>query len=81
MFNEDRKDHEKGPLGDVVKEVAGLLKASKKVAAQPLDPDVRARKMIGKPAPAFTLDDIDGNQVTLEDYKGKTLLLAFWGYS
>lgn len=81
MFNEDRKDHEKGPLGDVVKEVAGLLKASKKIASQPLDPDVRARKMIGKPAPAFTLDDIDGNQVTLEDYKGKTLLLAFWGYS
>ncbi|MAW75771.1 MAG: hypothetical protein CMJ95_11675 [Planctomycetes bacterium] len=37
--------------------------------------------MIGKPAPAFTLDDVDGNEVTLEDYKGKTLLLAFWGYS
>lgn len=81
MFDKERRDHEKGPLGEVVKEVAGLLKASKKIASQPLDPDVRARKMIGKPAPAFTLDDVDGNEVTLEDYKGKTLLLAFWGYS
>ena len=81
MFNEDRKDHEKGPLGDVVKEVAGLLKDSKKIASQPLDPDVRALKMIGKPAPDFTLDDVEGNPVGLADYKGKTILLAFWGYS
>lgn len=81
MFNKNRKDHEKGALGDVVKEVAGLLKASKKIASQPLDPDVRALKMIGKPAPSFTLDDVDGNEVSLEDYLGKTLLLVFWGYS
>ncbi|NRA75135.1 MAG: redoxin domain-containing protein [Planctomycetes bacterium] len=37
--------------------------------------------MIGKPAPDFTLDDVEGNPVGLADYKGKTLLLAFWGYS
>ena len=81
MFNKSRKDHEKGPLGEVVKEVAVLLKTSKRIASQPLDPDVRARKMIGQPAPAFTLEDIDGKEVSLEDYRGKTLMLAFWGYS
>ncbi len=81
MFNKSRKDYEKGPLGEVVKEVAVLLKTSKRIASQPLDPDVRARKMIGQPAPAFTLEDIDGKEVSLEDYRGKTLMLAFWGYS
>jgi cytochrome c biogenesis protein CcmG/thiol:disulfide interchange protein DsbE len=32
----------------------------------------------GKPAPAFTLEDLDGKKVSLADYKGKALLLDFW---
>ena len=31
------------------------------------------------PAPAFTLQDGDGNPVSLADYKGKVVLLNFWG--
>ena len=31
------------------------------------------------PAPAFTLQDGDGNSVSLADYKGKVVLLNFWG--
>ena len=32
----------------------------------------------GKPAPAFTLEDINGKKVLLSDYKGKALLINFW---
>jgi cytochrome oxidase Cu insertion factor (SCO1/SenC/PrrC family) len=31
-----------------------------------------------KTAPAFTLPDLDGKPVKLEDYRGKALLLFFW---
>jgi len=31
-----------------------------------------------KPAPAFTLKDAEGKSVSLEDYKGKVVLLNFW---
>ncbi|MDE0961256.1 MAG: redoxin domain-containing protein [Planctomycetota bacterium] len=81
MFEKGHKDHKKGPLADVVDEVADLLKSSKRMASQPLDPDVRAKKMMGKPAPDFSLEDLDGKMVQLSDFKGKTLMVAFWGYS
>lgn len=32
----------------------------------------------GKTAPGFTLEDLNGRQVTLADYKGKALLINFW---
>jgi thiol-disulfide isomerase/thioredoxin len=35
-------------------------------------------KMIDEPAPAFTLQDLKGNTVSLEDYKGKTVVVDFW---
>jgi cytochrome oxidase Cu insertion factor (SCO1/SenC/PrrC family) len=31
-----------------------------------------------KPAPAFTLPDLEGRQRTLEQHRGKVLLLFFW---
>ena len=33
---------------------------------------------IGSVAPDFTLSDINGNEVSLSDYKGKIVLLTFW---
>jgi peroxiredoxin len=33
----------------------------------------------GKPAPAFTLKTFDGRNVSLADFKGKVVLLDFWG--
>lgn len=33
---------------------------------------------IGTVAPDFTLSDVNGNEVSLSDYKGKTVLLTFW---
>lgn len=32
----------------------------------------------GKPAPAFTLEDLSGKKVPLASYKGKALLINFW---
>lgn len=32
----------------------------------------------GTTAPAFTLPDIDGEQVTLSDFEGQIVLLNFW---
>jgi peroxiredoxin len=34
--------------------------------------------MIGKPAPAFSLQDLSGKKVSLADYKGKAVLVNFW---
>jgi peroxiredoxin len=33
---------------------------------------------IGRPAPEFTLADLDGRQVSLADLRGKVVLLSFW---
>lgn len=32
----------------------------------------------GKPAPAFTLHDLNGKEVSLADYKGRPVLVNFW---
>jgi len=32
----------------------------------------------GNPAPAFTSQDLDGNNVSLSDFKGKVVILDFW---
>ena len=80
-FNKERKEFAKGPLGEVVKDVEGMLKEIREMASQPLDPDERAKKLLGKAAPDFTLEDLDGDEVKLSDYLGKTVMLAFWGYS
>jgi thiol-disulfide isomerase/thioredoxin len=36
------------------------------------------REMILEPAPQFTLLDLDGNQISLTDLKGKVVVIDFW---
>jgi peroxiredoxin/tetratricopeptide (TPR) repeat protein len=40
--------------------------------------DKLEKEMIQEPAPDFTLIDLDGKQVSLADFKGKTVVLDFW---
>ena len=37
-----------------------------------------AELRLGKPAPDFTLKDINGDSVSLKDFRGKVVLLDFW---
>ena len=34
--------------------------------------------LLGKPAPAFTLEDLSGKKVSLASYKGNALVINFW---
>lgn len=47
------------------------------VNAQPPSP-FAVEKLSGQRAPEFTLNDIDGNPVSLSSFKGKVILLNFW---
>jgi thiol-disulfide isomerase/thioredoxin len=47
-------------------------------ASDTADQEAQPQPMKGKPAPAFTLVDLDGKKVSLADYKGKAVLLNFW---
>lgn len=66
----------------------------KKLNAEHADLEVRGRKVaammkatveakeklaIGKPAPEIIGKDVDGNEMKLSDYKGKIVVLDFWG--
>ena len=42
------------------------------------DPRQIDSPLIGKPAPPFALQDLDGNLVSLEDLRGRPVLLNFW---
>jgi thiol-disulfide isomerase/thioredoxin len=43
------------------------------------DSPVAASPLRGKPAPAFTLVDLDGKKVSLSDFHGHPLVVNFWG--
>ena len=35
-------------------------------------------QLIGQPAPDFTLNDLEGDDVSLSDFRGRVVLLNFW---
>lgn len=42
------------------------------------DEDSNVSPLQGKPAPEFSLNDLNGKKVSLADFKGKAVLLNFW---
>jgi peroxiredoxin len=40
--------------------------------------DIVVGNMIGDTAPDFTLETIDGHEISLSDYRGKNVILNFW---
>jgi hypothetical protein len=61
---------------------SGSVTANVDLEMKPAPPPPRSAKvknqLIGQPAPDFTLKDLDGNSVTLADFKGKPVILNFW---
>jgi peroxiredoxin len=47
-------------------------------AAHGVKPNVSGQAELGKPAPAFTLPDLDGKAVNLADYRGKVVVLEWF---
>ena len=59
--------------------------AADRVMAASMPPDVviggddgPPSPLLNKPAPNFTLQDLNGKKVSLADYKGKAVLINFW---
>ncbi|HVG26586.1 MAG TPA: TlpA disulfide reductase family protein [Acidobacteriaceae bacterium] len=52
------------------------------IPASPADgsaaPEAQGAELRGKPAPAFTLIDLNGKKVSLADYKGHPVVVNFW---
>lgn len=40
----------------------------------------KPERLIGKPAPTFTLSQLDGKRISLSNLKGKVVLLNFWDF-
>jgi cytochrome c-type biogenesis protein len=54
-------------------------KATRKFTQSPAGPtSIENDKSIGMPIPSLTLQDLDGKNVSLSDYKGKVVLVNFW---
>lgn len=59
------------------KAAAGAVKAQLE-AGETADAMYTSSPLLGKPAPDFKLEDLNGKQVSLADFKGKALLINFW---
>ena len=76
-----REKYPEGRLSGVVVQLESSLISYAERVAGVVDPDEAAEKLIGSEAPDFTLKDLDGEEVSLSSYRGKTVILSFWGYT
>lgn len=81
VFEKDVVEDETPPVIDVVekdeddKELIDDVDLEEDEEDENIDDDEIA---IGKLAPNFTLENLDGEEVSLSDYKGKIVFLNFW---
>ena len=47
-------------------------------AGETADAMYTSSPLLGKPAPQFALEDLNGKKVSLADYKGKPMMINFW---
>ncbi|HEB01460.1 MAG TPA: TlpA family protein disulfide reductase [Candidatus Portnoybacteria bacterium] len=62
----EQKENNKGFLSSLEKVTEATLSSS-------LD-----KPRVGFAAPAFTLEDVEGNRISLSDFQGKNVLVVFW---
>jgi peroxiredoxin len=73
------KDARRGVNSPEIAEVLDKQIAAEPQEAQYLKDDAQRRQaIVDKPAPTWTLSDLDGGKHTLEDYRGKVVVLDFW---
>jgi hypothetical protein len=53
-------------------------KAGGNAGATPIQP-IGGGPQVGQPAPEIAAEDVDGVQFKLSDYRGKVVMLDFWG--
>ncbi|GJQ62790.1 MAG: hypothetical protein SCALA702_18430 [Melioribacteraceae bacterium] len=63
----------KGSADGMDEYIAGLEGAAKAKMKEKLE-----KEIISEPAPGFTLKNIEGKDVSLADFKGKTVVVDFW---
>ena len=77
LTNKNIGDTPKEGISDV-KEPIEDIKTEEPIIEAPVVADTVTDIAIGSPAPAFTLKNLSGEDVSLSDYKGKIVLLNFW---
>jgi thiol-disulfide isomerase/thioredoxin len=60
-------------------DAAGSGTSSSSAGETPTEQEAGPSPLKGKAAPAFTLDDLNGKKVSLSDFKGRPLVVNFWG--
>lgn len=56
--------------------IQGCTSSSQSITSD--GPEATAAVNVGESAPDFTLIDLEGNQVSLSDFRGKTVFVNFW---
>lgn len=75
------RDYPKGLLQPAVAPLQVALDEKLVAMSKPLDPDERAKELMGKKAPDFTLKDLEGNEITMSKLKGRVVLVSFWAWA
>ena len=70
---------QEGARVDLVPDGAGAGSAAGTAGDTPTEKMAGDSPLKGKAAPAFTLEDLSGKKVSLSDYKGRPLVVNFWG--
>lgn len=67
-------------IGNIIDSAAARFPDHKGIASvkQAFEGDQGGGTLVGKPAPDFTLPDVQGNDVSLHSFRGKYVLVDFW---
>jgi hypothetical protein len=78
----DKIEAEAATLFEAVIEKHADVKFGNRTLGSQAKPDLHELRhlAVGKPAPVIEAEDIDGTKFKLSDYRGKVVLLDFWGH-
>lgn len=83
MDGEDHEDHEhepeSAPASKPSEKKDGESNGESAELPEAEEPEEDELDLVGKPAADFTLKNLDGQDTKLSDFKGKVVLLSFWG--